>query len=709
MGHVQSGKTTNYSALIAKAADAGYKIIILLAGLTNSLRAQTQERIDEAFIGKKSIFQAAFDETLTVAEYGDGPKRFPAYGTSRDRDFKKEISDYGVTISALKEPIIFVMKKNKATLENLATWLDSQMQGGQITHPLLLVDDEADNASINTQKDPEKVTAINGAIRSILNRFSRSTYVGYTATPFANIFIDPDTETEMYADDLFPRHFIKALDPPSNYVGAERVFRTGPFKERMVEVIDDYVDLLPLKHKNGHVLAALPESMCEAMRVFFLVVALRHLRGDGNRHCSMMINVSRFNDMQEQVLGLVYSYAERLKSAIRVNAGLGSRGLSDPDMQCLKTTFDANFKETEFGFGDILSEFHEAVRTIETRTVNMRGGALDYSHYKGTGLHVIAIGGLALSRGLTLEGLCVSYILRNTAASDTLMQMARWFGYRAGYEDLCRLYLPKVAADHYAYITEAIEELRAEIKRMRERNETPEQFGLKVRRSETGIAVTAANKMRAAEDRELAADLSGKHVEGFALYDDRELNAEHLQLARRFIAGLGNPLTPELAGDAALTADIAKHLVWSDVPGRKVRDLLEAFSFPARQTVLSRIDGRRSLALDYINDRLTTDLSEWDIVIPLLEDKRLDDSLQARLEICGAKRAIRTRPYPTNSDARIDGLYRPYGQRNRIADPGDATILLTEEERREAADAKKLSRGLRGDRAFCLRRKSPFS
>ena len=223
MGHVQSGKTTNYSALICKAADAGYKVVILLAGITNSLRSQTQERLDDTFIGRKSIFHATAQESLPIINYSN-TRRFPAYGTSRDRDFTRDAAGVFFSLAAHNEPIIFITKKNKAPLESLQKWLKEQSHGQKIDFPLLLIDDEADNASINTLKNPNATTAINGAIRQILDLFTRSSYVGYTATPFANIFIDPDSDQQMLSDDLFPRNFIKELDPPSTYAGAARIF-----------------------------------------------------------------------------------------------------------------------------------------------------------------------------------------------------------------------------------------------------------------------------------------------------------------------------------------------------------------------------------------------------------------------------------------------------------------------------------------------------
>ena len=322
MGHVQSGKTTNYAALICKAADAGYKVIILLAGITNSLRAQTQERLDETFIGKVSVFNQTVRAELPITSFG--AERFPAYGTSRDNDFSKSAAaTYGVTLSALKEPIIFVTKKNKSTLERLRDWLKDQNRGAIITEPLLLIDDEADNASINTSADPEKATAINRAIRETLALFQRSSYVGYTATPFANIFIDPATDDDMLEDDLFPRNFIKALDPPSNYVGASRVFAAdGGLRSSMVRVVSDYQDILPLKHKRDHDLLELPPSMKEAIRVFLMTRAIRMLRGQGNRHCSMMINASRFNDVQDRINGLVYGYLVDIRNSVTVNGGM---------------------------------------------------------------------------------------------------------------------------------------------------------------------------------------------------------------------------------------------------------------------------------------------------------------------------------------------------------------------------------------------------
>jgi len=662
MGHVQSGKTTNYAALICKAADAGYKIIVLLAGITNSLRTQTQERLDETFIGRKSVFQEVAQQALTIVNYAS-ERRFPAYGTSRDRDFSQAVAtNYGVTLAALKEPIIFVIKKNKTILEHLGAWLRTQSPDQSIHDPLLLIDDEADNASINTHRDPGAVTAINERIRGILSHFSRSTYIGYTATPFANIFIDPATEHEVLEHDLFPRHFIKALDPPSNYVGSTKVFGSeGELGQSMVRHVEDHVDLIPLRHKKDLDPPHLPESLEHAICHFVLGRAVRILRKDEDKHSSMMINVSRFNDVQERIHGLVYSYLDRLRNAIHVNAGLGSRATADRTLNLLFEHFQKELGDSGADWPSVLRVLSQAVDSIRVETVNMKGGKLDYSKHRKSGLHIIAIGGLALSRGLTLEGLTVSYVLRNASASDTLMQMARWFGYRTGYEDLCRLYVPEESESHYEFITEAIEELRGEIKRMEQLGMTPEKFGLRVRHSPAAIRITAANKMKSASELTVAQDYSGSHIEGFTLCNDFGVNESNLRAAEEFLASLGSPEQT----DEGQTA-----LVWRRVAGRKVTGLLGRFRFSDSHSALGHIQGSTSLFADYIGARIDTELNEWDVAFPYVDGQPRDKD--AGREVAGAIRSLRERKRGVLSSPDTFKLTR----KNKAANPRDEEIGL---------------------------------
>lgn len=682
MGNVQSGKTTNYSALICKAADAGYRVIILLAGITNSLRAQTQERLDETFIGKVSMFGAVAQQSLPIQNYA-ATRRIPSYGTTRVADFSSGKDGIYFGLSGHKEPMIFITKKNKAILERLASWIEKQGETGGYDLPLLLIDDEADNASINTASDPKRTTAINGVIRKILSRFPRSAYVGYTATPFANIFIDPETTEEMETDDLFPGNFIKALDPPTNYAGSSRIFREGgDLREGMVRIIDDYRALLPLKHKSSDPVSDIPDSLRHAIRVFCVTRAIRVLQGKPNAHSSMMINVSRFNAVQDQILGHVYEYLVEIKDATAVHASLPPHEISDEVMDDLEMSFIDEFGNCGLDWHELLGVLNEAVQSIEVRTVNMRGGKLDYSLHKSDGLHVIAIGGLALSRGLTLEGLTVSYLLRNATASDTLMQMARWFGYRPGYEEYCRLYLPKTSFDYYEFVDEATEELRSEIKRMQAALRTPRDFGLKVRQSPLAIRVTAANKMRTAEKLKIAQDYSARHIEGFALPNDVTVGDHQREAVEKFLTALGNP------------DERPKGFIRWSAGGRDVLSLLREFRFVDHPDLSVISD--TSLFEDYVQDRVTDELAEWDVVLPTRQSG--DPVLFA-----GQKVNLRSRDQGTVQKH----TYRVYGSKNRVADPEDAQIGLSAAQK-ALAEAAYNAEIYKKERAACSVRERPM-
>ena len=301
---------------------------------------------------------------------------------------------------------------------------------------------------------------------------------------------------------------------------------------------------------------------------------------------------------------------------------------------------------------------------------------------------MIAIGGLALSRGLTLEGLTVSYIIRNASASDTLMQMARWFGYRDGYEDICRLYLPEPSFDHYDQIHIAIEELAGEIRLMEELGQTPEDFGLKVRQSPTGIRITAANKMRSASEFKLAQDYSGRHIEGHAIFNDKSLNTEHRKLVRNFMLDLGEP---EVKGGGVF---------WSNVPGRPVTALIRNFSFPPIVTELTRITSDHSLLDDYMSDRVARELANWDVYVP---GPKSGDRTDEGMFLGSRPLKLRLR-----RQGRLQQRsFRFYGSKNRVADPADAAFLLSEEQKMMA---RKLAaeRNIKGDRKFCLVRERPL-
>ena len=302
-------------------------------------------------------------------------------------------------------------------------------------------------------------------------------------------FINPDSVDDMMKD-LFPENFIKTLDAPSNYFGGE----AGFFVENSLNAIreiDDYETFLRLKHKKDEFPDSLSESLCiEAVKNRCLIRAVRILRGREFKHNSMLVNVSRFTDIQSELRVMIHGYLTQIRDAIFSNYALSrEEALKNSCMDGLFETWETEFSSIEFDWKEIQGVLKKSIAPIDVIEVNSSKNAekeIDYSERSyPKGRHIIAVGGLSLSRGITLEGLTTTYFLRNSIMYDTLMQMGRWFGYRQGYEDLCRIYMTEQARSWYEHISIATDELRDEFKRMDELNKTPGDFGLSVRNHRT--------------------------------------------------------------------------------------------------------------------------------------------------------------------------------------------------------------------------------
>ena len=598
VGDVQSGKTASYAALICKAADAGYRMVILLTGILENVRRQTQERLDAAFVGLDSRDRLAPERVQRMTRVGVGRldgQRFGIVFTSRERDFRKNAAQaLNISLASVSEPVLVVTKKNKAVLQRLADWLRSRNADadGRIDVPLLLIDDEADNASINTRQDVADTTAINKAIRDLLAVFSRSSYVGFTATPFANIFIDPTSSDDMLGDDLFPRDFIHVLEPPTNYVGMSSIFPAvepdeteGATHSRILRSIDDEDAWLPAAHKKDAVVGDLPPSLVKAIRCYHLATAIRDLRArqgadgrGGGIHRSMLVNVSRFTDVQNSVAGIIAAQIDETRRAVRLHGGLApaQAAAQSPEIAALEGVFAAEFDDCGLAWPEVLGALHEAISPIVVRAVNQSTGAasLDYGQItEPPGLRVIAVGGNSLSRGLTLEGLSTSYFLRNAKAYDTLLQMGRWFGYRDGYGDLCRLWVTPEAEGWYRHVAEATTELKRDFLRMKRRGATPREFGLRVRTHPDTLLITARNKMASGMDVVGTRDISlmGRGVETATLPAGSRRHVENLELIDRLLARLKD------LGRPAEVSPFANAIRWATVPANVVADFLENF------------------------------------------------------------------------------------------------------------------------------------
>ncbi len=677
VGHVQSGKTANYTGLVCKAADAGYKVIVIIAGIHNNLRNQTQRRIDEGFVGFDSTSNLLRKTLPSQAVVGVGRfdfRRRPAAFTTSQRDFNKTIADsVGVPLQNLVEPAVFVIKKNTSTLRNLIEWLtahNAQRGTSTIREPMLLIDDEADNASINIRHRQDEVSRINGQIRQLLQLFDRSCYVGYTATPFANIFIDPDSDDEMLGHDLFPRDFIVSLDPPDNYFGATRVFSDDA--ERIVRHVDDHADVLPLKHRIEHRISGLPGTLEAAVRVFVVARAIRLVRGHVGEHNSMLVNVSRFVAVQGQIRNEIHALVGRIRSSARVNGARPAvQAMADPEIAALRQAFDEHYADSGGeSWPDVQSRLYESVSPMNVVEVNSRAaGSLDYAAHEASGLNVIAVGGFSLSRGLTLEGLVVSYFLRNSMMYDTLLQMGRWFGYRRGYEDLCRVWMPEEAQGWYTHIAESIEELRDELARMQSVNATPKDFGLRVRSHPDTLIVTARNKMGTGRSLRVLIGLANQFVETAILRRDEPSLRANRQAAISLAAQLRRCGFPPEQGEQVGGGRLVRR-----VPVQLVDAFLLAFR-NHEGFLLTETGPIRT----YIRQRQDDELAEWDVLFAGVTSagapaKPLEDfSLGFRL-ICQRRAEGR----------RIDDATLMVSKKQRVSTRGIARIGVDDEDARQA-------------------------
>jgi hypothetical protein len=673
VGDVQSGKTATYTALTCKAADAGCRLIVLMTGTLENLRRQTQQRLDEGFVGLDSsdkLQKAQIAKNNAVGVGVIDNRRVAGVFTSRSRDFSKVfLNSLGFRLDAFQEPVLLVIKKNARIIENLHNWLEAYNSGpdGKIAAPLLLIDDEADSASINTADPSGDPTAINARVRKLLSLFHRSTYVGFTATPFANVFVDPDTEDDMLGDDLFPRDFIYALEAPSNYIGAQVVF-----SDELPGVLpnDDAIDSYPPKHKSTHIPEDLPPSLSDAVRSFFLACSIRDLRGERDAHRSMLVNVSRFTAVQNATRDLIYDYAATLQRDIRNFSQLPTAdAMLNGSLIDLKATWEEQFKDVGTTWDELRHQLHESTSPIAVRSVNQSSPAasLDYTSYGSAGLRVIAVGGDSLSRGLTLEGLSTSYFYRSAQAYDTLMQMGRWFGYRDGYADLCRVWLTDEAVHWYSHISMASDELRAEFKRMWSLNLTPKDFGLKVRSHPDSLTVTARNKMRFSEDFVREISLSANGIETARLLaSEAQLDAN----AQRVEAFVGRM---ETSGYHVENSEWGSK-IWRGVPKALVATILAEFETHPRA-----VDFQGKAIARFLQATKVPALDLWDVALPQGSG---DPEVFAGIEFKPPKRSIAAKPGDSSllvsgAKARVgsrgverEGMSKPEVQAIEEANPG---------------------------------------
>lgn len=638
IGDVQSGKTSTYGGLICKAADAGMKVVILLAGQTETLRQQTQERMEEDIIG------------YTIRIDSHNTTKFETVGVGKLNNYKKIVTAFndfpkkaGITMSSLEAHsslVMFIVKKNVTVLRNLYAWLTGDNQNlneeGKLPFSLLLIDDEADNASINTRKKDYNPSAINEIIRQLCEVFINSNYVGFTATPYANIFINPEKDDSKETSDLFPKDFIYVLPTPSAYIGAMKIFGEPtsedpnygsckymlnyitdikePTKEELKNMPDDQKLYGPLYYKHPKEWKGeFPKSLTRALRSFYLANVIRDLDGSETAPRTMLVNVSRFQSVESYIKAELAKRVGCDHKEILCNfSGNFEKDKSLQLFRDLTEAFEHDYQDCGYDINEVLSKDNllNAIGKIRVIVVNgSKESKEDTPDYKANpSLRLIAVGGLALSRGLTLRGLMTSYFYRNTATYDTLMQMGRWFGYRPKYDRLCRIWITNSSANWYRDIAESTEELKKDLARMNMQKLTPKEFGLRVRNDDAALEITARNKMRTATEIQEILTFWGNIFETPYFSSDINANANNYDATRKLLSQL------EREGISFNKSNYGSSIIAKDVPVEYVTDLLKGLD-----ASVSSLNSRfpNSKIAEFVEESLdhTSDLKMWDVAV----------------------------------------------------------------------------------------------
>jgi hypothetical protein len=651
VGHVQSGKTSNYVGLINKATDVGYKVIIIIAGTISSLRRQTQERIDSGYIGRNSsvFIREKESRILGVGKYNVGTDIYPLtsayYKNTDEGDFNQAVATrWNLPIG--KNPVVFVIKKNKSILENLIDWFSKDVNAKMIDGtpklfdvPALIIDDEADAASVNASGNIDEIKTINRLIRTLLNVFNQNTFIGYTATPYANLFIPQDFnetltttvkgKTYKIGEDLFPRDFIINIKAPTNYIGAAKIFGyENPNPELTKEpldifrAIDDYDPpfFKTINRENKDDLPEyLPPSLERAIKSFMLTCAIRRVRGHENKHNSMLVHVALLVKWIDRVAYLVNEKTREYKNAI----------LSEDEilLQELKNLYETDFLPTTenvlenidykdiriktHSWEEVKKELKNAVSKIEVRSVHGTRSTtnleyhnieeIDYKRYEN-GFSVIAVGGSRLSRGITLEGLSVSYYIRSTKMYDSLMQMGRWFGYRPGYVDLCRLFTTNQIFEWFNHITMATEEMRNDFDEMTAALQRPKDFRLKVRNHHGLLTITSVAKLHFSEKIDIS--FSGSNLQTYQLLKTKTAIENNFKALQNLVTALG-------LNDSNIKKikDKTRCLLYQNVNTQPLCDFLNSYT-------IEQPNIKNATISDYIKEQeKNKKIKEWSICI----------------------------------------------------------------------------------------------
>ncbi len=587
VGYVQSGKTANFTAVIAKAADVQYRLFVVLSGLTNALRNQTQQRLE------KELTSQVPGGWMTL--------------TTADSDFSGKIPmKADAVLNQGNGPrVLAVLKKNGNRLKRFIKWLEGTHPDIRRNCAIMVIDDEADQASINTSKNDAERSKINALLVRLLREMPKVAYVGYTATPFANVLNEPPG-----TDSLYPSNFIITLPRPKAYFGPEKIFGRERINTEEEEADIDGLDMVrPIDDEEADALRAgtsdgdveVPASLDLALRYFMMATAARLAREGSIDFSTMMVHTTQRVAGHNLISEAVAQHGARLAERFATNDGVFIGELREQWLHESKrvTPVEAESRSRPATFDMLLPHLASVLNSTEVIVDNYLSPArLDFSR---PGRVIVVVGGNTLARGLTVEGLVTSYFIRSSTAYDTLMQMGRWFGYRPGYEDLPRIWMTEELRDYFFDLATIEEEFRAEVRRYT-LGLTPRQFGPRIR-THPALMITSRLKMQAA-------------IKAYVSYGG--MRCQTILFHHRDRAWLGRNLIAarDLLSAAKSSAQHVMgpkdgHLKLLDVPVSDVLRFFEAYAFHPQSREL-----QSELLLKYIRAQNQEDaLKQWNVVV----------------------------------------------------------------------------------------------
>lgn len=669
VGVVQGGKTTHMIALCNKAIDAGYKLIVVMPGMLEDLRQQTHERFDAGLIGKdtqSNINTNITNFTYGVSKYNRKCKVYNFTTANKRGDSLNEINRLEVERDS--PPAILIIKKNPTIIKHLIGRIYRNNNAFK-TIPLLVIDDESDLASINTKDIPnitkvskEDFTSTSLYIRALLSMFDKNVYIGYTATPYANIFQDYREQAEKESklviplkdkqlgkkkeivtfklgEGLFPKNFICSLPVFSNYIGFEKLFGDDYFEgtdyigHDSIRVIDDYVNsssfklleryydnlkrgikgkrlnpkpdsdvegwLPPFADKNWEPGKHydLPNSLKNAINFFIIGNIIKKIRKIKPIHNSMLVSVNKHTITNESIRDQIQEYILSIRSSYGV--GDNNSDIKKVFQKLWKSDFEDNLNEDHIYpprkilWEEVEKHIPDEISKIEPLLITGNGDYLDYIPNKSRS--IIAVGGQLLSRGITLEGLSVSYFLRKSdnPSADAVTQMGRWFGYRQRYDDICKIYLNKFLLEDFREYYEAEESLRNQFRQMERKEMLPTDFGLKVPMKNP----TQPNKARSTRLEGFTRNFSGKRKQ--LIFVNIDKNSENTKVIKNLFNDL--PKNPESSNSTK---------IWRNIDHNHILDFLSSYKSP---TDVSKFTEDRYVEYIKSCNRFGDELKKWNI------------------------------------------------------------------------------------------------